>query len=106
MPSSTQNGSAQAVPASANGTNKGDSIATKRPIVAVNGKQVTVSTHEGTALRQAQIAAAGNPLDGLTLPQALTWIDSNVSDLASARTTLKHLVKLIFVIKAEANRSK
>ncbi len=74
--------------------------------VSVNGNRVAITTSEGDALRQSQQTAqtTGNPLDNLTLAQALTWIDSNVTDLNSARTALKHLATLVFVLRAEAQR--
>lgn len=37
-----------------------------------------------------------NPLADLTFKQADTWIDSNVTNIASAKTALKHIVKLIY----------
>ncbi len=74
--------------------------------VTVVGDQVSITTTEGDALREAQLTsqAAGNPLDNLTLAQALTWIDSNVADLASTADALKHLAKLLFVLRAEVHR--
>jgi len=74
--------------------------------VSINGNRVTITTAEGDTLRQSKQTAqtAGNPLDRLTLAQALSWIDGNVNDLTSARTALKHLAKLVFVLRAEAQR--
>ena len=74
--------------------------------VTINGNRISVTTTEGDALRQSQQTAqtAGNPLDNLTLAQALTWIDGNVNDVTSARSALKHLAKLVFVLRAEAQR--
>jgi hypothetical protein len=72
--------------------------------IAVNGQRVAVTTNEGDALRQAKAAAGNNPLDGLTLKQALDHIDAEVKDLASARTALKNLARLIFVMRAESER--
>jgi hypothetical protein len=74
--------------------------------VTVNGSRVSITTTEGETLRQAQQTAqtTGNPLDSLTLAQALAWIDTNVADLASARAALKHLAKLLFVMRAEVHR--
>ena len=74
------------------------------PTINVNGNSVTASTPEGDAFRQTQAAAANNPLDALTLAQALAWIDGNVTDLQSARTALKHLTKLIFLQRADIAR--
>jgi hypothetical protein len=65
--------------------------------VTVEKSKVVIKTPQGDQLRQDKLAAANNPLDGLTLTQALTWVDANVSDLASARSALKQIVKLIFV---------
>jgi hypothetical protein len=49
--------------------------------VSINGNRVAITTSEGDALRQSKQTAqtAGNPLDSLTLTQALTWIDNKVS---------------------------
>ena len=47
--------------------------------ISLNGNNVSVSTPEGDAFRQTQAAATNNPLDNLTLSQALTWIDTNVT---------------------------
>lgn len=74
-------------------------------VTVVNGK-VIVKTPEGDRLRQDQGSAVNNPLDTLTLAQALTWIDNNVADLASARTALKQLAKLVFVLRAESKLRK
>lgn len=71
-------------------------------VTIVNGK-VVVKTPEGDRLRQDEAAAVNNPLETLTLAQALTWIDNNVTDLASARAGLKHLAKLVFVLRARDN---
>jgi hypothetical protein len=71
-------------------------------VSVVNGK-VVVKTPEGERLRQDESAAVNNPLESLTLSQALTWIDSNVNDLASARAALKHLAKLVFIVRARHN---
>src|SRR2546423_690269 len=74
--------------------------------VTRNGDVISVTSAKGETLRQTQIAARNNPLDGLTLDQALTYIDANVVDLASARTALKHLARIVFVIQAEREREK
>ncbi len=74
--------------------------------VTINGKQITITTPEGDALRQAQQAAAGNPIDNLTLPDALSWIDANVVDLPSARAALKQMAKILFVLRAEIRRDR
>ena len=75
-------------------------------IVTVSGQLVTVSTPQGNALRQAKTDAGTNPLDNLTLPQATAWIDANVTDLPSARTALKNLVKLILILRNDLDRTK
>ncbi len=74
--------------------------------VSVSGQLVTVTTSEGNALRQARTAAGANPLDNLTMVQALAWIDANVTDLPSARNALKHLVKLILILRNDLDRTK
>jgi hypothetical protein len=74
--------------------------------VTVSGNQVSVTTSEGDALRQSQQAGTSNPLDTLTLAQALTWIDANVTDLNSARLALKQLAKLLFILRADVQREK
>ena len=74
--------------------------------VSINGQLVTVTTNEGNALRQARTAAGTNPLDNLTMAQALAWIDANVTDLPSARNALKHLVKLILILRNDLDRTK
>jgi hypothetical protein len=71
----------------------------------VNGNKVTVSTSTGQALRTDQAADTNNPIESLTLAQALTYIDNNVVDLASARVALKHLCKIVFVLRADYNRT-
>lgn len=48
-------------------------------------------------LATAVTQAGANPLNGITVTQALTWIDANVTDLASAKVALKHMVKVIGV---------
>lgn len=74
--------------------------------VSISGQNVTVSTVQGDTLRQARTAAGTNPLDGLTMVQALAFIDANVTDLPSARNALKHLVKLILILRADLERTK
>jgi len=74
--------------------------------VSVSGQLVTISTNEGNALRQSKTAAGTNALDNLTMAQALAWIDANVTDLPSARTALKHLVKLILILRTDLDRTK
>jgi hypothetical protein len=74
--------------------------------VSISGQNVSVTTVQGDALRQAKAAAGTNPLDGLTMTQALAFIDANVTDLPSARTALKHLVKLILILRADFERTK
>lgn len=74
--------------------------------VSINGQAVTVSTVEGDALRQARSAAGTNPLDNLTMAQALAWVDANVTDLPSARNALKHLLKIILILRADLDRTK
>ncbi len=65
---------------------------------------VTISTPKGDAVRAAQTQAGANPLNGLTVTQALAWIDSNVTDLASARTALKQIVKVVFIQERRIDR--
>jgi hypothetical protein len=77
-------------------------VSVANQVVVVNG-QVVVKTPEGDRLRQDQAAAVNNPLESLTLAQALTWVDANVNDLASARTALKHLARLVFILRAQHN---
>jgi len=64
---------------------------------SVNGNQVSITTQEGDDLRTAQQQAGANPINNLTLAQALTYLQSNVTDLPSARTYLAHLTKLVFI---------
>jgi hypothetical protein len=63
--------------------------------------KITLTTPEGDRFRQVKAAAANNPLDGLTLAQALQYIEDNVTNFASAKTALKHLTKLVFVLYAQ-----
>lgn len=58
---------------------------------------IQITTNKGNAVRTAQTQAGANPLDNLTVTQALAWIDANVTDLASARTALKQMVKVVFI---------
>lgn len=65
---------------------------------------IQLSTNTGDAVRAAQTQAGANPLDNLTVTQALAWIDANVTDLASARTGMKHMVKYLFIQKRRIDR--
>lgn len=65
---------------------------------------IQITTNTGNAIRTAQSQAGANPLDGLTVTQALAWIDANVTDLASARTGMKHMVKYLFIQKRRIDR--
>lgn len=55
------------------------------------------STPKGDALRTAKTQAGANPIDNITLQQALTYLNANVTDLASAKTYLRELTKKVFV---------
>jgi hypothetical protein len=72
--------------------------------VKTSGNKVAISSDAGENLRQAKAAAANNPLDGLNLTQALTYLDANVTDVASVRAALKHITKLLFVLQASHER--
>lgn len=74
--------------------------------VTQNGKKVKVTTSAGDTYRTYKTQAGANPLEGLTVTQAVNWIDSNVTDLPSAKVALKHIIKALFVLKAEINRLK
>ncbi len=74
--------------------------------VTTNGNRVTITTSESDSLRQAQQAAATNPIDNLTLADALNWIDSNVVDLPSARAALKQIVKVLLILRAQVQRDR
>ena len=62
------------------------------------------TTPEGDAIRQAQTDAGINPIDSLTLAQALTYLQNNVIDLASAKVYLGLLTKLVFIQKRRIDR--
>lgn len=68
--------------------------------------RITIETEEGKKLRadQVTIAAAGEALSRLTLAEALTWVETNVTDLASARNALKEIVKALFVLRGKVRR--
>ena len=74
--------------------------------VTINGNQVRITTSDGDALRQSQQAAAGSPIESLTLPETLAWIDTNVVDLPSARAILQHVAKIVFVLRAQVQRDR
>ncbi len=65
---------------------------------------IQISTPEGNALRQAKTDAGTNPIDNLTLAQALAYLQNNVTDLNSAKVYLAHLTKLVFILRAELQR--
>lgn len=58
-----------------------------------------MNSPEGDARRQTEQQAGANPLDNLTLAQALAWIDANVTNLASVIVALKHIVRYLFVLR-------
>jgi hypothetical protein len=66
--------------------------------------RITVTTPQGNALRADQVAAADNPLQGLTLAQALAWIDANPTDPASTQKVLKNILKSLFTLQREIER--
>lgn len=49
------------------------------------------------ALATAKTEAGINPLDNLTVAEALAWIEANVIDLPSAKTALKQAVKIFAI---------
>lgn len=61
---------------------------------------IQVQTSEGQAARQSKTDAGTNPIANLTLAQALNYLSTNVTDLASAKTYLGHLTKVVFVMAA------
>ena len=72
----------------------------------VTDQQVKVTSASGDALRKAQAAVPGNPLDTLDVPQALAWIDANVTDLNSLRAVLKAVTALLVIQRADLQRTK
>lgn len=60
-----------------------------------------VSTPEGQAVRTASTQTGSTPLDGMTVSQVDAWINANVTDLASAKTALRIIGKLLFLIFAQ-----
>lgn len=65
---------------------------------------VTFSTAKGDALRTAKTQAGANPIDGLTVQQALTYLQNNVTDLASAKTYMRELTKVVFIQERRLDR--
>jgi hypothetical protein len=74
------------------------------PSVNQTGNRVVISTPHGNNLRHAQAAVADNPLEGLTMPEVLAYLDTNVTDVAGARQALKYLAHQFFVLRAEYDR--
>jgi hypothetical protein len=62
---------------------------------------IQTTTPEGDAFRQAQTST---PLDNLTPAQIDTWINTNVTDVASIRTALKYVAKALIAEKKRADR--
>ncbi len=62
------------------------------------------TTPEGDAIRQAQTDAGANPISALTLAQALAYLQTNVTDLPTAKVYLGHLTKLLFIEKRRNDR--
>lgn len=58
---------------------------------------VVFSKPEGDALRTAKTQAGTNPIDNITLQQALAYLNTNVTDLASAKAYLRELTKKVFI---------
>ncbi len=65
---------------------------------------IQITTPAGEAARKAKTDAGTNPIDNLTLAQALTYLQNNVTDLPSAKMYLAHLTKLVFVLRANSAR--
>lgn len=74
--------------------------------VTVNGNKVKISTPEGEAARADTLAASGGVFDTFTYQQVDQWIETNVTSLATAKTALKQLAKLVFINHAEIVRLK
>jgi hypothetical protein len=68
--------------------------------------RITIETEAGKKLRADQVTATtvGEPLKRLTLAEALTWVETNVTDLASARNALKEIAKVLFLLQGEVRR--
>ena len=54
-------------------------------------------TEDEIAQDEKDAEEASNPLSNVTYEQAETWIENNVTDLASAKVALKKIVKLILL---------
>jgi hypothetical protein len=69
--------------------------------VSVNGNKVKVSTGDAAKLAADQVTATNagaNPIAGITLQQALNYLDNNVTTAAAAIVYLKHLTKFVFLL--------
>lgn len=69
-------------------------------VTNVNGNKVSIDTAEAIALRNAASQKGTTPLDGMTVAQADAWITANVTDLATNKTALRLIVKLLFWLAA------
>jgi len=47
---------------------------------------------------ELDLEVSASPLDGITFDQAVAYIETNVTDLASAKTVLKKLAKAILIL--------
>ncbi len=65
--------------------------------VTVNGKRVQITSINGDSKRLDAAAATSNPLDNIPLDQALTWLENNVTSLATAKVALKQMAKQIIM---------
>jgi hypothetical protein len=66
--------------------------------------RITIKTPQGDAFRADQAVAADNPLQGLTLAQALAWIEANPADPVSLQEALKQVLKSLFMLQREIER--
>lgn len=60
---------------------------------------LNISSATGDEIRAAEQQAGANPIAGMTLTQALAWIDANVTNLATAIVALKHVTRYLFVVE-------
>lgn len=71
------------------------------PAIPKTQTELDAEAQAAADAQELQDEIVASPLTGVTFAQAVAWIDTNVTDLASAKAALKKIVKEIIIMKKQ-----